>query len=352
MLRTIFIILVAQIALLTPNRLLLAAVQSPDELVFLTWSEYIDPELVEEFEQQFQARVRFVYYETDPVRDEMMIESDGRGYDLILVSGTQIGVYRKRGWLAPLDEALIPNLKHIEDHWLGAFPAAREYGLPYAWGTLGIAYRSDLAPAKITRWRQLLEPAEALRGKIVMIKDYQDLLGVALKAMGYSANSIDAQELSAAGELLLGQKPYVKSYSYVSLSEESGLVSGELVAAMMYNGDALMVQEHHPAIEFVIPEEGSTLWVDYLTVAAASDHKELAMQFMNFLNIPENAARLADFIYMASPNKSAEQLLPPEFLQNPLIYPSREVLDKSEFYTELPARALNTRNRIVTELLR
>ena len=338
--------------ILASESLVLAANRDTSELVFLTWSDYIDPELVAEFEQQFNARIRFVYYETDPVRDEMMIESDGRGYDVILVSGTQLNAYRQNGWLAPLGPPLIPNLKHIESRWLSAFPAAEEVGVPYAWGTLGIAYRSDMVPTAITHWRQLLEPAETLHGKIVMIKDYQDLMAVALKALGYSANSIDQQELSAAGELLLGQKPYVRSYSYVSLSEESGLVSGELIAAMMYNGDALMVQEHQSAIEFAIPEEGSTLWVDYLAVAAASKHKDLAMRFINFMNIPKNAARLAEFTYLATPNKSAEQLMSDEFLQNPLIYPSPEVLAKSEFYAELPGRALNTRNRIVTELLR
>ena len=322
------------------------------ELVFLTWTDYMDPALIEAFEQQFNARVRFAYYADDPARDRMMIESEGHGYDVILVTGLEIDVYRKRGWLAPLDETLIPNLEHIGERWRNAYTAASAYSVPYAWGTLGIAYRSDLVGGEINHWRQLLEPGKDLRGKITMIKDYRDILAVALKALNYSVNSTDLQELDAAAELLWTQKPYVKTYSYMSLTEASELVTGEVLAALMYNGDALMLQEYQPAIEFVIPAEGSALWVDYLTVAASSERKELALQFINFLNDPKNAAQLAEYTYMATPNKSAEHLLPAAFLHNPLIYPSPDVLAKSEFYTSLPPRVLHARNRIIAQILR
>lgn len=327
------------------------AVASAEELLFLTWSDYMDPALIQEFERQFKAKVRRVYFETDDVRDEMLAETDGRGYDVVVVNTAAFPLYHRRDWLASFGEAEVPNLAHVDPRWKNALPPAVDHGAPYAWGTTGIAYRTDLVSEPITRWRQILQPAEALRGKILMVKNARDVIGVALKTLGYSANSTDPRELAEAERLLLAQKPYVKGYSYVSLSPESELVKGEIVAAMLYNGDALQLKQWDTRITYVVPEEGTDLWVDYLTVLRSSAHRKLALDFINFLNEPENAARNARFIRFATPNQAAERLLPPEFLQNPLIYPGDDVLGKAEFLVELPPRAFKQRNSIFTKLL-
>lgn len=321
------------------------------ELVLLNWSDYIDPELIEKFERQFNAKVNEVYFETDDTRDDIMIETDGRGCDLVVVNGIQMHLYRQRGWLAPINDTAVPNLRYMDAHWQNAFAAANGYGVPYFWGTLGIAYRSDLIPEKITRWQQLFAPAETLRGKIAMNKQARDLIGMSLKALGYSANSADHEELAAAERLIMAQKPHVNRYGYVALDQNSPLVTGQIVASMMYNGDALMVQEHNPAITFVLPEEGTNLWVDYLTVTSASSNKELAMAFINFLNEPTNAAQLAQFVHYPTPNKAAEKLLPADFLGDPIIYPSPRILEKSEFYTDLTSGALRKRNTMFAQVL-
>jgi spermidine/putrescine transport system substrate-binding protein len=316
----------------------------PRTLVFLNWSEYIDPELVEEFEQQFNAKVSEVYFESDDLRDDMMLETGAVGYDLVIVNGINVDSYRKRGWIAPLDESAIPNLKYVDTHWRNAFEGADGYGVPYFWGTLGIAYRQDLVEQAPRRWMDILQPAESLRGKIGMVENSRDLLGMALKALGHSANSGDPTAIKAAEELLLAQKPYVSTYNYIALTEESALVSGAIVAAMVYSGDALMVQEHNENIQYVLPAEGGNIWVDYLAVVESSRNKDLAWAFINFLNQPEHAAQLAEYVYYATPNTAAEKLLPQEFLADPVIYPSKEALARSEFHTPLPPRAVKKRN--------
>ena len=316
----------------------------PRTLVFLNWSEYIDPELVEKFEQQFNAKVSEVYFESDDLRDDMMLETGALGYDLVIVNGINVDSYRKRGWIAPLDEAAIPNLKYVDTHWRNAFDSGNGYGVPYFWGTLGIAYRQDLVEQAPSRWMDIMQPAEALHGKIGMVENSRDLLGMALKALGHSANSTDASAIKAAEQLLLAQKPYVRTYNYVALTEESALVSGDVVAAMVYSGDALMVQEHDENIQYVLPAEGGNIWVDYLAVVENSRNKDLAWAFINFLNEPEHAAQLAEYVYYATPNTAAEKLLPQEFLADPVIYPGKEALAKSEFHTPLPPRAVKKRN--------
>lgn len=329
------------------------ALPSPQRtLVLLNWSEYLDPELVASFEQKYNAKVSEVYFESDDLRDDMLLESEGRGFDLVMASGPAINAYQRRNWLAPLDLEQIPNYKHIDEHWVKAFPAAQGYAAPFFWGTTGIAYRSDLVSGPIDSWMDIMKPDESLQGKIAMVESSRDLMTVALKALGYSANTTDAGEIKAAEELLLAQKPYVKSYNYLALTEESALVSGDVVAALMYSGDALVVQEHHDDIDYVLPREGGNIWVDYLVVLQSSMNKDLAYAFINFVNNPENAAQMAEFVYYATPNKAAEKLLPAEFLEDTVIYPGQEALSKSEFHNPLPPRASKKRNLAISKVLR
>jgi len=317
---------------------------SPRELVILNWSEYIDPELVEKFERTHKVRVTEVYFESDDLRDELLLQTDGMGYDLVIVNGVMVDIYRKRGWLAAATEQEIPNLKHIDEHWLKVSDGAQGHAVPYFWGTLGIGYRADLVTTPPVSWMDLYKPAEQLRGKIAMVDSQRDALGMALKALGHSANSTDSRQVREAMELLLDQKPYVQTYTYLVLDENSALVKGDIAMAMIFSGDALMLQEHHDEIRYVVPREGGNIWADYITVMQGSKNKDLAYAFANFLNEPENAKQLAEFVYYATPNKAAEKLLPAGFLEDPVIYPSEAVLSRSEVYKPLPPRAMKSRN--------
>lgn len=197
----------------------------------------------------------------------------------------------------------------------------------------------------------LLQPIKELHGKVSMIGDSADMIGTALKAMGYSLNSTDAQELKEAEALLQAQAPAVKTYRYLSLNEDSALLTGEVVMSMMYNGDALMLQEYSDNIAFVLPEEGGNIWADYLSVLSSSSKKAEAKRFINFLNEPEIAARLAQHVYYATPNRTAEALLPASFKDNPVIYPSGEALENSEPYRRLPPRTQKNRAAIFSRIV-
>jgi spermidine/putrescine transport system substrate-binding protein len=315
-----------------------AADQAKRELVFLNWADYLEPELIKAFEARCDCKLTQVYFEDDDHRDELMLAGEGAGYDVAIVNGLMLDLYRKRGWLEPVPARGLDNLHQIDPRWEQAFEAAPGYAVPYFWGTMGIAYRKDLVPEPITSWRQLMQPAEALRGKIRMIHSARDLITPALKALGASVNATDTEVLKRAEQLLLAQRPYVGSYTYLSLAEDSALVTGDAVAAVMFSGDALMIKEFDANIEYVLPEEGAQLWVDYLVVTARSTNKDLAWAFIDFLNEPQHAALNAEFVYYATPNQGAATLLPETFLRDPVIYPSTEALAKSEFYQALPPR--------------
>lgn len=347
---THFKIIAASILITIPLHTIHA--KEPTELVFLTWPEYIDPEVVTEFEQSRNAKIRFVYFQGDDSRDRMLLDTNGRGFDLVLVSGMPIHTYVRRGWFEPINEKHIPNVKHVSNKWRSTFKDAKQFAVPYAWGTVGIAYRADLIPTPPTSWKQFFTPPANIGKSIVMIDSGREVIGMALKALGYSINTKDVNEIRQAEKLLLQQKSFVKDYAYINITEQSSLVSGNTKMAIAYNGDALVISEYHPQIKFVIPEEGTLLWVDYLAVMSASENKKLAFDFINYLNEPSNAAKLALYTSYATPNIAAEKQLPEDFLNNPAIYPSEATLETSEAEKPLNPRSAKEYGRIMATLTR
>ena len=172
------------------------------ELVFLNWPNYMDPEIIAEFERRTGITVKQSYFDSDTARDELLLDTEGKGFDVALINGASIRVLAKRGWLERLDESSIPNLKHIDPRWRTKFESAEDFGVPYFWGTIGIVYRQDLVPFAVSSWMDLLHPVEELHGKISMIGDSADMIGAALKALGYSLNSTNEDEMKEAEALL------------------------------------------------------------------------------------------------------------------------------------------------------
>jgi len=323
----------------------------PRELVFLTWAEYMDPDVITEFEEKFNAKVKFSYFEADDDRTERLVRAQARGFDVVLTSGDSVRDYASIGWLEPLGPEQIPNLKYYDKRWHTAFEHAEQHAVPLFWGTLGIGYRRDLVEAPITSMMQLFRPGDALRNKVLMVESARDTIGFALLALGYSTNSTDAQQLAEAEALLMAQKPFVRDYSYVVMTEESELVTGDIPVAMLYNGDAVYLQEMEPNVSFVVPEEGCILWVDYFTVLQSSPNKALAFQFINFLSEPDIAARLAEYLGYATPNAAALKILPKEFLQNQITFPDAESISRCEYNEELPPRVMKKRSAIFSRVI-
>ncbi len=324
---------------------------SKAELVILNWADYIDPDVIADFEAKHHAKVRVVNFEDDDNRNQLLLATNGDGYDLVLVNETHVGLYRAHGWLAKLSAAEVPNLKHLDSTWTEKARDADGYAVPYFWGTLGIAYRRDLVKKLPEHWTDLLDPSPDLRGRIAMLSAQRELLGVALKAAGHSANSTDHTEIDAAMALLLAQKPAVRAYQQALLNEKSELVTGEVSMRLMFNGDALLLRKFNHNIEYLVPPEGTGLWVDYLTVMANAPSPKLAYAFLDFLNEPSVAAKNAAFVNYATPNQAAARLMSDEYRNNPSIYPPAKTLANSDLFAPLPPRALSYRNSQFTHLL-
>lgn len=325
------------------------AVANEKELTILTWSEYMSQDMIKAFEKKYEVKVNEVYFESDDARDRILLETKGRGFDLLLVNGSVFKNYRKQGWLQQINLKLLPNTSHIEKKWINIFRPARGYSVPYFWGTLGIAYRQDLVQKPITSWKQFFNPDKNLLGKILMVSSSRDAIGMGLKSLGYSANSNNIKELNEVEALLIKHKPYVAKFGYITLDHKSSLVTGEIIAATIYGGDALNVAEHNQNIKFVLPEEGGHLWIDYFAVSNYAANVQLAMKFLNFINQPEWAAKNAQELFLATPNHSAKKYISKKHLTSHVIYPSERLLSRSEMHKDLTVNSSRKRASIFTK---
>ncbi|WP_019612802.1 polyamine ABC transporter substrate-binding protein [Psychromonas ossibalaenae] len=325
--------------------------QSPAKITFLTWGDYINPELVTQFEAEYNAKVNFVYFESDDDRDELLINTDALGYDMLMVDSVNLLSYKKLGWISAFNTQSAPNINFAQLPELSSLNKRDQICAPYSWGTTGIAYRKDLVAEPITSWKQVFTPAPELQGKILMSNMSKEVVGMALKSLGYSMTSSDSQELEQARQLLLAQAPSVAGYSPVaSDTKKAKLVTGQASVTLTYSGDALMLQALEPQVEYVLPKEGGGVWADFICLSAKASSVELAHQFINYINRPQQAADNAQYIYCATPNSEAEKLLPSEFLNNSIIYPDKALVAQSETYTLLSPRTIKKHNTIMREL--
>lgn len=301
------------------------------------WSEYIDPEIPAEFEKATGIKARIDVYEAT---EEMMAKLQHAGgteqYDVVVVSDHAVPVLAKLGLIQALDAEKIPNRKHISEPFRnpGYDPEGR-YSLPYQWGTMGLMYRKDKVGEIEPTWALVFD-AERQPGPLVLIDSMRDMLAAALKLRGESINSRDPEALKAAAEMILQAK---KSRHFLGFEGGVGgknkVVSGDAVLAIVYNGDAMRGIEEEPNAAFVVPREGTLIWVDAMTVTSGSRHVEAAHQFINYILEPEVGAKLSDFNRYATPNEAALSLIEPDDRADEAIYPSQELMRKMEYLEDV-----------------
>jgi len=320
-------------------------------LTLLTWEDYIDEQLISEFEQVHRVKVKQVHFDSDTDRNELLALYGVDNYDLIMVDETNVPTYQQLGWITPLNWNSSAEVKQLNAS-LPEYVENSKICSTYLWGTTGIAYRKDLVSEPITSWSQLFHPNESLQGKILMPSEANETVGMALKALGYPMFSTNKDELKQARDLLISQASSVKLYTSVAGEPETSLlVTGDIVALITYNSDALMLQEEEPNIAYTLPIEGGAIWIDFLCLSQHSRNPELARLFLHFINIAKNAAKNAQYLHGATPNQAAIQLLPEELRNDPLIFPGKKQLSNSEPYQLLPPRAQKYRNNIMTTLI-
>ena len=316
-------------------------------LNLLNWDEYIADSVLEKFKAKTGISVNVVHYESDASRDEILTSPAAKSFDLVVIDNYSTSLFSPSGQLVDLSQKSIPNRRHLASRWQHS---CGNYGLPYFWGTLGIAYHEDKIKPAPSSWSDLLQPKAEYRGHIGMLLDAIDTLVPALKVSGYSMNSVSEQELKTAFNLLQQQQPYVLTYQH-GVSFLKSEMADQLHMALVFGGDQYAMNDDEDSPwQYIIPEEGTALWVDCLVVLSSSTQQAQAIEFLDYINLPEIAALNAEEVGSASTNSAAIKLLPNDTRMDSVLYPDETTLQASEEYQALPAASLRIREKIIEVL--
>jgi spermidine/putrescine transport system substrate-binding protein len=308
------------------------------------WSDYIGHETIPAFEREFNVQVRYSTYE---LAEEMFakVMTGNSGWDVVFPSNSYVVPMRQMNLLARLDHRRLPKLANLDDRFRSPFwDPALEWSVPYMHGATGIVY-SVKAPAATT-WADLW--TDRYRGRMTMLDDSAEVFGACLKRLGDSVNTTDPAELRRAAQLALRQKPYLRAYLNAEVRDQ--LIAGDVLAAQSWSITAQQAIESSGQLGFAYPEEGFPLYCDTAAILRESTRKELAHDFLNYLLRPEVAARIATEMRTATANGAARRLLPANDRENPVLYPSAQILARGEWFTALPAAAERVRDRLWTEV--
>ncbi len=308
------------------------------------WDDYIDEETIPEFEAQFGVKVNYDFYDSNETL-LAKLQAGATGFDVIFPSDYMVDIMVKLGLLEPLDKSKLPNFANLDPRFLDQpFDPENAYSIPYTWGTAGIGYRADLVTEPVESWGIFLD--EKYAGHIVLLDDMRETIGFALKYLGYSYNSENTDELQAAKNLLIQQKPLVKAYA--SSQSENFLVSGDAWLAHSWSGEVYRVALENPNIKYVIPKEGSSKFIDNCAIPKTAQNKELAHAFINFLLEPKVDARIHNHIRYLTANKAALEYLDSS-LRDTLTQMPADTAAKLEYITDLE-KATRVWDRTWTEI--
>ncbi len=318
---------------------------------FYNWTDYIDPDVLTQFQEECGVDV---IYDTFSSNEDLLakLQAGATGYDLIVPSDYMVSIMLQLNMLKPLEHANIPNLTNLYPRFTETpYDAGNVYTVPYQWGTTGIGYNLDATGEVPDGWDWFFDPAKAdtFKGKISLLNDQREVIGAALKYLGYSMNSVDPAELEEAKQTILAIKPDIATFDSDSFGDI--LVSGEVVFGHGFSGGYFqsVYANEDKNLGYVIPKEGGTIWTDNLAIPTTAPNPYTAEILINYLLDPEVGAAISDITYYASPNQAAESLIDEEITSNPGIYPPQETSDKLEFLTELGEGTLLW-DRIWTEI--
>ncbi len=322
------------------------------------WGEYIDEDLITQFEEETGIRVNYQTAESNEALYSLL-KSGGANYDVICPSDYMISQLIEEDMLQPLDYSKIPNFEKIDDRFKNlSYDPENLYTVPYTWGTLGIIYNTTMVDEPITSWSAMFDEANA--GDVLLINNSRDALGMALYYLGYSVNTTDEAQIREAFQLISDAVAAGVYQGKVMDEVFQKMEQGNAAIATYYAGDYLSMLENNPDLAYVVPEEGSNWFVDAMCVLKDAQNVDEAHEWINFLASTEANLANMDYIWYASPNTEALEQYPAyyeELYGEPLdmelyeiMAAPQEVLDRCEAYLVLPEETRALYNDLWIEL--
>lgn len=304
---------------------------SAGELYVYNYGEYFDPDALAMFEEETGIKVTYDEYETNEVMYPL-IANGAAEYDLVCPSDYMVQRMINEGLLEEINFDNVPNMKYVDQEFLDAsrsFDEQNRYSVPYLWGTVGILYNKTIVKEPVDSWSILWDTK--YKDNILMQKSVRDAFGITLKYLGYSLNSTDENELEQAKQKLIEQKESDVVQAYVVDEVRDKMIANEAAIGVIYSGEALTCQKENSDLEYVIPKEGSNLWIDAWVIPKGAKNKENAEKFLDFVCRPEIAKMNFDYITYSIPNSEGRKLIEDESFRNSKIaFPELDSLTNCE----------------------
>ena len=332
--KTILHGMLALVALLT----IVTSALGADKVVNLyIWSEYIPDEVLADFTKATGIKVNISTYDSNEAM-YAKVKLVGKGYDLVVPSSDFVGLMRREGLLLPVDTKKIPNFKLIAPRFINqSFDPENRHSVPYMWGSTSLAVNTALLPqGTVEKTADLWKPE--LKGKLLLPNDLREVIGIGLKVLGYSINETNPDHLQRAYERLQTLMPQVRVFD--SDSPKQALLSGEVAAGLVYNGEAYIANGENQAIQYIYPQEGFSLWLDSFCIPKGAEHVEEAYAFIDYVLRPEVSAAISESMGYSSPNAQAVALLPEAMKNNIIVNPAPEMVAQGEFLDSLDEKTL------------
>ncbi|AGY91708.1 hypothetical protein SPICUR_03580 [Spiribacter curvatus] len=333
-----------------------AAAQFEGETLYLfNWSQYMDPAIIERFEDRHDVEVVRNYFNSNGELFAKLQAGGDSQYDVIVPSNYYVPRLINSDLVQPLDHEQLPNLDNLMDTFIDpAFDPGNAYTAAYQWGTTGLVYDQAALGDVPASWSVLFDPAVNADAPFAVPEDAQVSLGAACAYLGHGYDCIERDELEPAARLILESKQRDNFAGFVQGTPIlQQLVRGSVAAGMTFNGDFVFYKTEDPEgfedIRYVIPEEGAELWVDNMMIPANAPNPELAHAFINYILSAEVGAQLSNWNYYSSPNAASLPMLD-AVLQEPPITPTDEEMDRLTFIPSLEGDALQFVQQIWREV--
>ncbi len=304
---------------------------SAGELHLFNWGDYIDEELIKQFEAETGITVKYENFDSNETM-YAKIKNGGTNYDLCIPSDYMIERMIKEDMLEKINFENIPNFSNISDRFKSReFDPRNEYSVPYMWGTLGILYNTEMVDETVDSWEILWNPK--YEKNIYMYDSVRDSFAVALKILNHSLNTVNPDEIKEAEKLLLEQKPLVLAYYGDQIKE--AMIQGEAALSVVYSGDAMYAIANNPSLNYVLPKEGTNGWYDAMVIPKNAKNKENAEKFINFICDAKVSAQNSEYIGFSTTNEKALEFLPDDMKNSDIYWPSDEEFSRCEIYKDL-----------------
>ena len=305
---------------------------NPQELFIYTWAQYVDKQLVKDFQQQNGIRTISELFDSNEKMLASIQAGKGSNFSVLYPSESFLPKLISAGILAQLDHSRLENLGSIMSQFRHSLADDdNHYGVPFSWGTTGLIYNSEKIPEGISDWDYLWKNKEKLTRKMTLLDDPREVLGMSLKSMGRSLNEENPDRIKQAYDKLVKLKPYISSFTTDGWRTQ--ITAGDLWVAMSYSSDAVTLLKENPKLRYVVPLPGSSIWSDWMVIPKAAPNPGAAYQWMNYVLQEEMAAQLALRLAITTPNIKAIKRLPAEIQSDLVSYPSSDIMARCEAMT-------------------